>query len=237
MTHWEVTGLHTLPIDRIVRLVGAAESESEHPLGRAIHKYAVDTLPESQLPLPACIDFEALPGMGLVCVVGEVRVWVGNRRLMASVGTAVEPSTESALREREARAETAMLVAVSATGTEADAVVEAVVAVADPVKPEAATVVKTLQLMGIATMMLTGDNSATAAAIAKTVGIAHVMAEVMPTDKVAKVKLLQAEGRVVAMVGGSVSCFQPWGFQRLKKAVKHRLGLNRARPLVKSLPK
>ena len=263
VTHWETAETHRLPIGQIVKLVGAAESESEHPLGNAIHKHAVA---ETEA-LPACTEFEALPGLGLSCQVGLNRVWVGNRRLMSTIGAAVTPSAEATLRGREQLAETAMLVAVSPSGEARDAVVEATVAVADPVKPEAAWVVKRLQAMGIGVYMLTGDNAATAAAIAKTVGIASVFAEVrltwaawfgpplflraivpwppvcqgvrsfrrspcarasahrhvwhvacgchgrffcrifqvMPKDKVDKVKQLQAEGRKVAMVGDGIN--------------------------------
>ena len=194
----------------ILGMIGAAEADSEHPIGRAIHAHA-----GQQGHIGACLDFEALPGLGLVCTVGGVlgdaaagggsttKMWIGNQRLMDQIDAEVSPECKVAVDQRMELAETAMLVAVATTGPNPVAV--AVISVADRIKDEAAIVVETLLSMGIQVHMMTGDNTATANAVAKQVGITNVFAEVMPKNKCEMVRSLQAKGFSVAMVGDGIN--------------------------------
>jgi Cu+-exporting ATPase len=177
----------------LLRLAASAEQGSEHPLGAAIVREAR----ERGLALARPERFEAVPGHGITAVVDGRVVLLGNLALMRewSVDTgAVEP--EVARLQAEGR--TAMVVA-------ADGAALGVIAVADTVKPEAAEAVAALKDMGIGVAMLTGDNTRTAEAIARQVGIEEVLAEVRPADKAAEVRRLQQQGRVVAMVGDGIN--------------------------------
>jgi Cu+-exporting ATPase len=191
-----VTGISTTgdwAEDDVLALVAAAETGSEHPVGEAI----VAAATERFLDLPALRSFDAVPGHGIDAVVGDRVVQVGNAALMAARGVDVDPLADPAARAA-ARGETPMFVAV-------DGAAAAVVSVADTVKPESAEAVAQLQALGVQVWMLTGDNATTAAAIADQVGIEHVLAEVLPADKAAKVRELQAQGHVVAMAGDGIN--------------------------------
>ena len=197
----------------ILGMIGAAEADSEHPIGRAIHAHA-----GQQGRIGVCLDFEALPGLGLVCTIDGVlgdaaagggggasttKMWIGNQRLMDQIDAEVSPECRVAVDRRMELAETAMLVAVVTAGPKPVAM--AVISVADKIKDEAAIVVETLLSMGIQVHMMTGDNTATANAVAKQVGITNVFAEVMPKDKSEMVRSLQAKGLSVAMVGDGIN--------------------------------
>ena len=125
------------------------------------------------------------------------KVWLGNRRLFARQGISIE-AAEATLSALEADGKTAMLVGV-------DNLLLGIIAVADTVKPEAAEAVAALKANGIRVVLLSGDNQRTAEAVARLVGIARVIAEVLPDDKVAVIRQLQSEGQVVAMVGDGVN--------------------------------
>jgi Cu+-exporting ATPase len=179
--------------DDVLALVAAAETGSEHPVGEAI----VAAAAERRLDLPALTSFDAVPGHGIDAVVGDRTVLAGNTALMAARGMDVGPLAGAAAREAAA-GRTPMFVAI-------DGQPAAVVTVADTVKPESAEAVAQLTALGVQVWMLTGDNAATAAAIAEQVGIEHVLAEVLPADKAAKVRELQAQGHVVAMAGDGIN--------------------------------
>eukprot|EP00040_Diaphanoeca_grandis_P024456 m.134367 g.134367 ORF g.134367 m.134367 type:complete len:1080 (-) comp29737_c0_seq1:132-3371(-) len=185
----------------LLKCLGAAEAASEHPLGKAIYDYAVDELGS----IKTCDDFKALPGRGLSCRVGDLLVWIGNRRLMGEMGAIVSDDCENALFGREQRAETAMILAVARVGHEGEIKVAAIISVADKIKDEARDVVTQLLSMNVQVYMMTGDNKSTAKAIATMAGITNVYAEVLPKDKAAKVKQLQDQGFIVAMVGDGVN--------------------------------
>ena len=187
-------------VDRadLLRLAGAVEADSEHPIGAAIAAAA-----RQQGDVPAAHRFQAVAGQGIHAEVaagasGPVRVWVGRRKLAADAGLLVPQALEAAAERLEQEAKTAVLV-----GWQGEA--RGVLAVADTLKDGAAELVGRLHGMGLEVAMLTGDNQVTAQAIAAVVGVDRVLAEVLPADKVGEIARLQAEGRVVAMVGDGVN--------------------------------
>src|SRR3954449_8542125 len=179
--------------DDVLALVAAAETGSEHPVGEAIVAAATARF----LDLPALRSFDAVPGHGIDAVVGDRHVLVGNAALMAARGVDVA-GLEAAAAGEAAAGRTPMFVAIDGAPT-------AVLTVADTVKPQSAEAVAQLRALGVQVWMLTGDNAATAAAIAEQVDIEHVLAEVLPADKAAMVRDLQAQGHVVAMAGDGIN--------------------------------
>ncbi|MFI6248145.1 heavy metal translocating P-type ATPase [Streptomyces sp. NPDC051016] len=181
--------------DEVLRLAGALEHASEHPVARAIAAGAVERVGE----LPAVEHFENVPGRGVRGRVAGHEVTVG--RLLAGTG-AEAPEVPEELARARSRAEregrTAVLVGW-------DGEVRGVLGVADTVKETSAEAVRDLRALGLTPVLLTGDNRAVAEAVARTVGIDEVVAEVLPEDKVAVVRRLQGEGRTVAMVGDGVN--------------------------------
>ncbi|MHB8155792.1 MAG: heavy metal translocating P-type ATPase [Desulfocucumaceae bacterium] len=179
----------------LLRLVASAEKGSEHPLGGAIIKAAENR----GIDLVDPQSFEAVPGYGIVAVVDGQDVLIGNRRLMDSRGIDTA-GLEKHVDMMEAAGKTAMQVAVGGKAA-------GVVAVADTIKDTSAEAISTLRAMGIQTIMITGDNRRTAAAIARQVGIPeeNVLAEVLPQDKAREVNRLKELGRVVGMVGDGIN--------------------------------
>ncbi|WP_308190720.1 heavy metal translocating P-type ATPase [Arthrobacter hankyongi] len=191
-----LTGIKTAgnwDADEILALAAAAELGSEHPLGEAITAAAR----ERGLDLPPVQGFEALPGHGIRASAGGRTVVIGNRALMASAGVDTAALDEAAAAAAEA-GQTPMFVAV-------DARAAALVAVADTIRPESADAVAQLKAVGLEVWMLTGDNAATAAAVARAAGIDRVLAEVLPAQKADRIASLQNGGHVVAMVGDGIN--------------------------------
>lgn len=180
--------------DEVLFLAGSAEKGSEHPLGKAIVTRAMERVGSLKDPT----EFEAIKGEGIVAKVSKRSILLGNRRLLREQQVTYAENIEEKLKALENQGKTAMLLAV-------DGEVAAIIAVADTVKPEAKTVIKLLNKMGIKTWMVTGDNERTARAIAKQIGITDVFAEVLPAEKVEKVKELQHQGYLVAMVGDGIN--------------------------------
>ncbi|HEY3482287.1 MAG TPA: heavy metal translocating P-type ATPase [Streptomyces sp.] len=180
----------------VLRLAGALEHASEHPVARAVAEGAADRAGE----LPAVTDFANVPGLGVRGLVDGHAVFAGRERLLGDHGMALPPALASAKAEAERTGGTAV-----AVGWDGEA--RAVLVVADAVKPTSAEAVRRLRGLGLRPVLLTGDNAAVAAAVAAEVGVdaADVYAEVLPEDKVAVVRRLQAEGRSVAMVGDGVN--------------------------------
>ncbi|UVI33547.1 heavy metal translocating P-type ATPase [Paenibacillus spongiae] len=176
-----------------LRLVGAAEKNSEHPLAEAI----VVGIQERNVELPRTESFEAIPGFGIKAVVEGKQLLIGTRRLMEKYGVNAKAAYEPMSRLEEA-GKTAMLVAI-------DNQYAGMVAVADTIKETSKAAVSRLKEMGIQVIMITGDNERTAKAIAAQVGIDHVRAEVLPEGKAEEVKKLQAQGKKVAMVGDGIN--------------------------------
>ncbi|MBN9151128.1 MAG: heavy metal translocating P-type ATPase [Micrococcales bacterium] len=179
--------------DELLALVAAVEVSSEHPLAAAI----VAGARERGLSLPEATAFDSITGQGVRALVAGREVLVGNARLLSAAG--IDPdSLNIVLRRLAGDGKTPILVAV-------DGHAAGVVGVADTVKEGSAAAVAALQKRGIEVVMMTGDNRDTAAAIAREVGITRVVAEVMPEHKAAEVKRLQAEGKVVGMVGDGIN--------------------------------
>ncbi|HEY3274620.1 MAG TPA: heavy metal translocating P-type ATPase [Methanocella sp.] len=179
--------------DEILRLAAIAEKGSEHPLGEAIVRAARD----KKMDVRDAESFEAVPGHGIKVTVEGKEVLVGNRRLMKANGLDTA-GVENRLQELETQGRTAMIVAVGKK-------ISGIIAVADTLKEHSAEAVAELKKLGIETIMLTGDNEKTANAIAKQVGIDRVIANVLPGEKEDVIKKLQAEGRIVAMVGDGIN--------------------------------
>jgi P-type Cu+ transporter len=178
----------------VLRLAGAVEDGSEHPIARAIAKGARDKLGE----LPAVEGFTNVAGLGVQGVVDGHALVVGRSQLLADWSLRLAPNLDTAMREAQAQGRTAI-----AVGWDGQA--RAVLVVADAVKPTSKEAIGQLRALGIEPIMLTGDNEAAAHAIAEQVGVQEVYAEVLPQDKVDVIKRLQDEGRVVAMVGDGVN--------------------------------
>jgi Cu2+-exporting ATPase len=179
--------------EEVLRLVAAAERESEHPLAEAIVKAAQ----ERGLQPPPVEGFEAVPGHGALATVEGRRLAIGNRRLLDREGISLD-GLASRAAELAGEGRTTVQVAV-------DGKAAAVIAIADAPRETAAEAIAALEQLGIRPVMLSGDSRATAERIAAELGIDEVIAEVLPADKAAKVAELQGEGRKVAMVGDGVN--------------------------------
>ena len=177
----------------VLRFAAIAEKGSEHPLAEAIEKRAeID-----EIPIADAESFEALPGRGIQCIIEGKTVLLGNRRLMQEKNI---PTTnlEDTLATLESQGKTAMLLAVGGEPA-------GIVAAMDTPKENAAEAVQQLKEMKLEVAMLTGDNERTAQAVAKQLGIGKVIANVLPWQKVDVIKKMQAEGKVVAMVGDGIN--------------------------------
>ncbi|MFI6768118.1 heavy metal translocating P-type ATPase [Streptomyces sp. NPDC050355] len=178
----------------LLRLAGALEHASEHPIARAI----ADGAAERTGALPTPEGFENVAGLGVQGVVDGHAVLVGREKLLSE--WAIELPAELAAAKAAAEAEGRTAVAVAWNGE-----ARGILTVADAVKDTSAEAVAELRRLGLTPVLLTGDNKAVAESVAREVGIDEVIAEVLPQDKVAVVKRLQAEGRTVAMVGDGVN--------------------------------
>jgi Cu+-exporting ATPase len=178
-----------------VRLVGGLEAASEHPVARAVAAGAAERLGG---PVPPVEGFRSTPGLGVEGSVEGRLVVAGRPALLAARGLDLPPS----LSARVAAAEAAGATVVAAGWSGA---ARAVFVVADEPKPTSREAVTRLKALGLTPILVTGDNAATAATVAAAVGIDRVEAEVLPEDKVAVVRRLQDEGRVVAAVGDGVN--------------------------------
>lgn len=174
-------------------LAASAEKGSEHPLGEAIVRRAE----EENLQLAPLDGFSAIPGMGIKAQIEGRDLLLGNPQLLDANNISrqsLEPQTKSLSEDGK----TPMLVAVDGNAV-------GIIAVADTVKETSARAIKEIGQLGLEVVMLTGDNRATAAAIARSVGVDRVLAEVLPDQKAAEIKRLQAEGKKVAMVGDGIN--------------------------------
>jgi P-type Cu+ transporter len=178
----------------VLRVAGALEDASEHPIARAI----ADAARRSLGDLPGVEGFANREGLGVEGVVEGRGVQVGRPVLMRDWALAIPPDVEEARQAAEARGRTAVLAAW-------DGEVRGMLVVADTIKPTSAEAVRELRALGLRPVLLSGDNETTARSVAAEVGIDEVIAEVLPSDKVEVVRRLQGEGRVVAMVGDGVN--------------------------------
>ncbi|WP_216680557.1 heavy metal translocating P-type ATPase [Hymenobacter siberiensis] len=179
---------------RLLQLVAAVERQSEHPLAEAVVRYA-DVQGSSSLTNNG---FRAVEGKGATATVDGQVVFIGNRRLLADEGITLSPELTAQAEQLLGQAKTVLYVAVAGQAV-------ALLGVADTVRDTSIAAIKELQALGIEVVMMTGDNPQTAAQVAGQVGITRYFAEVLPADKAGKVKELQAEGRIVAMVGDGIN--------------------------------
>jgi heavy metal translocating P-type ATPase len=178
----------------LLRYAGAVEQASEHAVGVAISAAAA----AEAGPLPQAEGFKALPGLGARGTVGGREVMIGREKLLTGHGMTVTAGLAAQCRSWEQAGRTAVLIGW-------DGAVQGAVAVADTVKPSAAPAVARLRELGLHPVLLTGDNEATARAVAAQVGIDEVIAGTLPADKAAVIARLQADGHQVAMVGDGVN--------------------------------
>src|SRR6185312_16005918 len=192
----ELVVLNGQPREYLLALAAALERPSEHPLAHAIVS-AADGEGEGVEKLVAT-GFKALTGRGVVANVEGAMVAVGNAKLLAELGIALDAAANARAEALRGEGATVMHLAV-------DGVPAALLAVADRIKPEAAQTIAALKAAGLRVVMLTGDNATTAQAVARRLGIGEVQAEVSPADKAAAVNALRAAGRKVAMAGDGVN--------------------------------
>lgn len=182
----------------LLRLAGAVEIASEHPIAQAIGRGAAAELGVAVADLPAAESFQNVAGRGVTAIVAGTAVIVGRTSLLEDWAVTVDAAL---LAEKQRLEHAGRTVVVAAWDGEA----RGLFAVADSVKPTSAEAIRALERLGLETVLLTGDNRAVAERVAAELGIARVHAEVLPGDKVDVIAALQAEGRVVAMVGDGVN--------------------------------
>jgi Cu+-exporting ATPase len=179
--------------DHILQLAASIESGSEHPLAAAVLLAAE----KKQITLDKVLQFEAVAGFGVTALINQQKVTFGNKALMDLRGIKFLRYNNK-LEKLSAQGKTPILLAVE------DKVI-GIIAVSDPIKRDSAHAVQRLIKQGIRIIMVTGDNEITAHAIAKEAGIVEVRAQVLPQDKAAIVKELQAQGEIVGMVGDGIN--------------------------------
>ena len=179
--------------DMLLKLTASLERGSEHPLAAAIVRAAADR----SLALAKVEGFESVPGKGVTGTIDGRKVALGNRAMMQAVGIDVS-ALEAMANDLRGEGATAIFAAI-------DGKAAGVMAVADPIKATAPDAVRALKEAGVRVVMLTGDNRATAEAVARKLGIAEIEAEVLPQDKGKTVERLRKEGRIVAMAGDGVN--------------------------------
>jgi len=189
----DVVTFGTLSEKQIVEFAGAVESGSEHPIAQAVVKRAK----MERATFPALEKFEALNGLGVKAIVNGTSVYAGNRKMMKKFTIPTE-FVEEKMSGLESEGKTAIMIAINDK-------VEGIIAVADSLKESSPRAITALKDLGIECIMITGDNEKTAKAIAKSVGIETVIANVLPSDKAVEIKNLQSKGKVVAMVGDGIN--------------------------------
>jgi P-type Cu+ transporter len=180
--------------EEVLRLAGALENASEHPIAQAIAKGATERTGD----LPSVEGFTNIEGLGVQGIVEGHAVLVGRSKLLAEWSQHLPAGLERAKSDAEAEGRTAVAVGW-------DGAARGVLVVADAIKPTSAEAIRQLRDLGLTPILLTGDNETVARSVATQVGIDEVIAEVLPQDKVDVVKRLQSEGKVVAMVGDGVN--------------------------------
>ena len=189
----EIYTVEGITKDKLLMLSASAEKGSEHPLGEAIVNHAE----EKGIATEKASDFKAIPGHGIEVTINKSHILLGNRKLMVDRNISLEKLEEVSDRLAN-EGKTPMYIAI-------DNKMAGIIAVADTVKDTSKRAIESLHKMGIKVAMITGDNSRTANAIAKQVGIDRVLSEVLPEDKANEIKKLQSEGNKVAMVGDGIN--------------------------------
>jgi Cu2+-exporting ATPase len=195
----EVTSIHwadNLPesVDQLKQIFAAMEQSSEHPLAEAIF----NTLKKDDIKPASITDFDSLTGKGVSAVYNGEKYWAGSHKILADHNQIISNELKAQAKVLQDQAQTVIYFANEIQ-------VLAVVSIADQIKKGSKEAVARLIKQGIEVYMLTGDNKQTAAAVAATAGITNYMAEVLPSDKAEFVKKLQAEGKIVAMIGDGIN--------------------------------
>ena len=172
---------------RLLSVATALEQKSEHPFAKAILEKTKD------LTIPAAVDFETLPGRGIAATVDGKHCFGGNRRLMEEQGITVPDYSQLTVQGK------------TPLYFSCDGIYLGAICAADVLKADAVAAVAAMKKLGLTVVMLTGDNEKTASAIAKTAGIDHIIADVLPADKANEVKNLQSQGEKVLMVGDGIN--------------------------------
>ncbi|WP_018624865.1 heavy metal translocating P-type ATPase [Kangiella aquimarina] len=189
----DIVGFNDVSQNAALQLAASLETGSEHPLAQAI----VESAKEKDIELKKSSDFNSIAGHGVEGNVDGKHLYFGNEKLMRDQGIDIDHAVDRA-QELAGEAKTPMYFAI-------DKKLAAIIAVADPIKEDSIEAIKRLQKANIRVVMLTGDNKATAKAVASKVGIDEFFAEVLPEDKVNKVKELQKEGELVGMAGDGIN--------------------------------
>jgi len=189
----EIEPLGAIDRDQLLRIAATIEGPSEHPLGRAIVAAATD----EGVALGQCDDFRSVTGAGVEATVDGRKVLAGTRRFLDSQGIPTDAAAARLTRHEE-NAHTAILIAI-------DGAVVGIIAISDAIKADAAAAIAEMRARGLVPLLVTGDNRRTASAVARQVGIEQLQAEVLPQQKAAIVRELQAAGGRVAMVGDGIN--------------------------------
>lgn len=189
VTHVDIFS-NSISNDRFYKIVASAESNSDHPLAVSITSYMADLTDN----IPISKDFDTHGGKGIECTVYDHNVLIGNRVLMRDNRIDIPEDINTKMKQLEEDGNTCSLVAI-------DKQIVGLLALSDPIKPDASLAISTLEEMGIDCWMLTGDNKRTAESVATKLGIKNVVAEVLPTEKSENIRRIQALNKVVAMVG------------------------------------
>jgi Cu+-exporting ATPase len=192
----EVTDLIPVGItpETLLALAAGVEKNSQHPLAVAVVKAAQ----ERRVTIDPATQFDTFGGRGVAATILNETVLVGNRAFLLEKSVKIPAETENRITALEQEGKTAVLVAAGGE-------ISGIIAIADTLKPTTKDAIARLRAMGVDVAMITGDNRRTAEAIARQVGIETVIAEVLPQDKEAEVKALQAKGEVVAFVGDGIN--------------------------------
>ncbi|NLP46923.1 MAG: heavy metal translocating P-type ATPase [Epulopiscium sp.] len=189
----DIISVSNLSDIELLTLAASAEKGSEHPLGQAIVKYGE----EQKISFQPVDNFQALVGHGIEATIQGKKIWLGNEKLMIDQNVAMEDRKEQ-VEKLAIQGKTPIYI------TNGEKVL-GIIAVADVLKENSRNVIEILHRMDIETVMITGDNQKTAEAIARSVGMNRVLAEVLPEDKAEEVKKLQQEQKIVAMVGDGIN--------------------------------
>ena len=181
----------------VLEMASAVQQYSDHPLARAVQTEAA----RRGIPLPAATAAQALPGRGVRADVDGATVYLGNKRLMQEIGLAITGMEDPAARHESAGRTVSWLAIQRDGATE----LAGLLAFGDTLKPSARAAVERLRAIGVASVMLTGDNPGSARAVASAVGISDFRAEVLPGDKANVIAALKKEGKTVAMVGDGIN--------------------------------
>ena len=179
--------------EEILAITASLEANSEHPLGLAILK----TAKEQGIDFKAASDFNSIEGRGITGVINDTPYWLGNAEFMKD--QQLDPQVVTAEAESLAKQGATPIYLAS------DTQLIALLGISDPIRADSKAAIERLHSLGIKTILLTGDNAKTAQAVANRLGIDEVIAEVMPSEKIAKIKALQQQGQVVAMVGDGIN--------------------------------